>query len=107
MKLARKKKLDTTEFERLLELTAQANALADEIKKLRVKLTTTLSTLDEKVVIGEFTFAFMEGKSSYTYSAKVAEMDALLKARKEIEKSDGTAKVTKGKPFMKITGGKK
>ena len=105
--LKKKPSVKMIDFDRLIQLNAQAKEIAAQIAELRKKLTTTLSTMDEKVVRGEFTFELVKGRSSYTYSDKVTEMSALLKARQELEKKNGTAKVTLGKPSMRITGGKK
>ena len=92
-----------TKLAKAAELTAQINALKEQLEPLRLAIQAhmELRALDT-IKTTDATVTYSKGRESWCYSKKVEREELALKNLKNCEREDGTATVVLGKPYITV-----
>ncbi len=83
------------------DIKAQIKELEKEAESIKEVLEGSLQ-VEARYDLGDAVVAYMPGRITYQYSAKVQEADEALKQVKKEEEQTGIATPVEGKPFIQV-----
>jgi hypothetical protein len=94
--------VDAAAYRKLLKLDREIKRLTEERDQLKEELLPSAMKFGGRVVLDGVVFEVLE-RANYEFSGKVAELSAMLKARKTYEIERKIAKAKKPTEYFKIT----